>query len=90
MKIYLTFLIILILLSFIIKQQQDKINYQEKQITSYQKNEHILANKIKDIYNEKIILKQQTEELKKASTKDSFDWNRDISNTYVIKQLQKN
>lgn len=90
MKIYIVFLIILAFLITIINQQQKTINNIKQQILLNQQNERILINHIKDIYNEKLTLKEQTQKLKNASTKDSFDWNADISNTYVIKQLQKN
>ncbi len=89
MKFYIAFLTTFILLILIIIKQYEKINNINQQITLYQKKEDILIKQIKEIYNEKILLEEQTEKLQKASKKDYFDWNRDISNTHVIKQLQQ-
>ncbi len=84
-----TFLLLLllgiVLICYIQKKQINTLNQQTK---SQQQNLNYLSQKIKDIYNEKIILEKQKKQLYEEASKDTFDWNRDISNTNVIKRLQ--
>ena len=89
MKIYIILAFNIVLLGVVINQYQTKIKYLEQKLTLHQQNQHLLNNKIKEIYDAKIILEEQTKKLKQEALKDSFNWYSDISNTYVIKQLQK-
>ena len=91
-KMKLNFILISIcaFLILLINQYQTTIEEKNTLIKTYQRNQNTLTQKIKDIYNEKNILMQQNKELSKAAQKDNFNWNEDISNTLVIKRLQKN
>ena len=90
MKLNIIFFTLLMFVIFICYLLCNKINKLNQQNKLHIQNEQILSQKIKDIYNEKIILEKHQNELKQEAKKDTFDWNRDISNTHVIKRLQTN
>ena len=90
MKLNLILISVCLFLGCIITRYQTILKEKNTLIENYQRNQNILTKKIKDIYNEKNILLQQNQELSKASQKDSFNWNEDISSSNVIKCLQKN
>lgn len=90
MKLNIILLFVCALLFYMIIQYQSLITQKEHQIKIQQNNQTLLTQQIRKIYNEKIILEQENEELVKASKNDSFNWYQDISNTRVIKRLQKN
>ena len=90
MKLNIILLFVCALLFYMIIQYQSLIIQKEHQIKIQQNNQTLLTQQIRKIYNEKIILEQENEELVKTSKNDSFNWYQDISNTRVIKRLQKN
>ncbi len=90
MKINIFLLLLLIVFANYNYHLLEKIKKIKEQIKTYQQNELILSKKIKDIYNEKLLLENAKKTLSKEAKKDTFDWHADISNSYVIKCLQKN
>lgn len=88
MKLNAILLMLLLVVIFICYIQKNKINALDHKTKTQQQNLLFLSQKIKDIYNEKIILEKQKKELSIEAKKDTFDWNIDISNTNVIKRLQ--
>lgn len=90
MKLNIILFGICIFLVHVITLYQNLINQKKVLIQNFQQNQNILTQKIKDIYNDKVKLEQENRELTKAAKNDSFNWYQDISNTNVIKQLQKN
>ena len=90
MKLNIILFFICAFLIYVITQYQELITQKEHQIKIQQNNQTLLTQQIRKIYNEKIILEQENEELVKTSKTDSFNWYQDISNTNVIKRLQKN
>ena len=90
MRLNIILLFVCVLLIYMIIQYKAIISQKDHQIKIQQNNQTLLTQQIRKIYNEKIILEQENEELVKASKLDSFNWYQDISNTSVIKRLQKN
>lgn len=90
MKLNLILLFVIILQLFITKHLQTKLSNQEDLTSFYKQNKNILLNKIRSIYDEKILLENENQELQKLSQQDTFNWHQDISNTSVIRKLQKN
>lgn len=64
-------------------------SYCEKWKNSEANNVFLIKQRKKD-YEDTLAISERNKELEKAATKDKayFDWNADISNTAVIKQLQ--
>lgn len=60
-------------------------------MTQYKQNQEILFQNLQRSYHEKQELEDKNEALEQAASKEtiSFDWHADISNSTVIKQLQK-
>ena len=87
-NIILIFITITSILLINIKDKE--INYIKKQRNIYLENINLLTHNIKEIHNAKIKLENEIKKLETAASKDDFDWNKDISHTYVIKQLQTN
>jgi len=83
---------IIILLSFgIWYYRQEMLNNRQK-ADLYQQNNHALINKIRKVYDEKILLEQQNKDLQASAEQDKnyFDWHRDISQSHVIRRLREN
>jgi len=61
-----------------------------EQKETYRQTSELLLTKIRNIYDEKIKLEQQNQKLEEEALKDkeNFDWNADISDTYVIRSLR--
>jgi len=55
-------------------------------------NNGLLIGRLKESYEDNLAISKQNEELKQMAKEDKsgFDWNFDISNTDVVKQLRKN
>ena len=87
-SIILIFITITSILLINIKDKE--LNSLKNQRNIYLENINLLTHNIKEIYNAKLKLENKIRELETAASKDSFDWYKDISNTYVIKQLQTN
>ncbi len=60
-------------------------------MTQYKQNQEILFKNLQRSYHEKRELEEKNEALEQAVSEEtiSFDWHVDISNSAVIKQLQK-
>ncbi|MBQ8751129.1 MAG: hypothetical protein IJZ30_05800 [Alphaproteobacteria bacterium] len=90
MKINLILITILVITLNLCYNLQKQIQEIRNKVTLYKKNEQLLSSKIKELHHEKIKLETIKEELLSETKKDTFNWHADISNTHVIKRLQKN
>ena len=90
MKLNLIFITIILVLLFFLKTTTITLKQEKDKILFYQKNQTRLENQIRRIYDEKLKIETENQELKKISSKDTFNWHQDISNTLVIKRLQQN
>jgi len=64
----------------------------KRAMTEYRRDSNMLADRLKEVYQEKIELEEKNEILEKEAEKDRavFDWYRDISNSAVVKRLREN
>ena len=90
MKLNLIFITIILVLLFFLKTTTVTLKQEKDKILFYQKNQTRLENQIRRIYDEKLKIETENQALKKLSSKDTFNWRQDISNTLVIKRLQQN
>ncbi len=89
MKLNLIFIIIILILLFLLKITNLTLKHEQSKATFYQQNQKQLQTEFQRIKNDKLKLEEINRELKILSEKDSFNWHQDISNTNVIKRLQK-
>ena len=82
--------IIFILLVIGVRYYQIKADAEAEKADNYRKSNTLLLNQLRRVYEEKIRLQRENEILEELAKEENevFDWNRDISNSAVIKQLQ--
>lgn len=70
--------------------QKKKVEDVEKQKDLYKQNNYVLINRVKKVYDDKVATDLRIQELEKRAKEDlAFDWNLDISNSPVIRELKK-
>ncbi len=92
MKQVILMICLLAIMILTIGYYREKAIKSQKQNEIYQQNNTTLLNKLRRVYDEKIQLEEQNLELEKRAKEDKtfFDWNADISNSAVIRQLRQN
>ena len=89
MKLNIVFIFIIIILLFYLKITNLYLEQEKNKSLLFKQNQNKLQTTIQRIQNDKLKLEKINNELKTLSKKDTFNWHQDISNTYVIKRLQK-
>ena len=89
MKLNIVFIFIIIILLFYLKITNLYLEQEKNKSILFKQNQNKLQTTIQRIQNDKLKLEKINNELKTLSKKDTFNWHQDISNTYVIKRLQK-
>lgn len=90
MKQGIVLLIIFFSLVIGIRYYQVKADNEACKADNYRKNNTLLLNQLRRVYEEKIRLLRENEVLEELAKEENevFDWNRNISNSAVIKRLQ--
>ena len=89
MKLNTILILFIAILLFYLKITNLYLAQEKNKSSFYQQNQNKLQSTIQRIQNDKLKLEKINNELKTLSKKDTFNWYQDISNTYVIKRLQK-
>ena len=73
-----------------VRYYQIKADAEAEKADNYRKNNALLLNQIRRVYEEKVRLQRENEVLEELAKEENevFDWHRDISNSAVIKRLQ--
>jgi len=92
MREFLIKLVVLVGLVGLIVYYYQLAAERKRAIAEYRRDSNMLADRLKEIYQEKIELEVKNEILEKEAEKDRavFDWYRDISDSAVVRKLREN